>query len=141
MHGLRGADARRVGAFGHSNGGATAADAMLSDHRIRAGFDLDGAIYGPAATRGLNRPFGFMLGDTTRRKRRRRVTSMRSNMRAPSPFIHQPGALHHAFADDVWLMPQLGIDGRRSSARSTRTSRSTQQNTVLRRFFDRYISG
>ena len=139
VHGLRGADARRVGAFGHSNGGATAADAMLSDHRIRAGFDLDGGIYGPAATRGLNRPFGFMLGDTVGGNDPS-VNVMRSNMRAPSPFIHQPGALHHAFADEVWLMPQLGIADAELGTIDANVAIS-QQNTVLRRFFDRYISG
>ena len=65
---------------------------------------------------------------------------MRSNMRAPSPFIHQPGALHHAFADDVWLMPQLGIADAELGTIDANVA-ITQQNTVLRRFFDRYISG
>ena len=101
VHGCAAPTRAALGAFGHSNGGATAADAMLSDHRIRAGFDLDGSIYGPAVTRGLDRPFGFMLGDTIGGSYST-VNSMRSNMRAPSPFIHQPGAMHHSFADDVW---------------------------------------
>jgi dienelactone hydrolase len=141
---LRGAgrlDLGRIGAFGHSNGGSTAADAMLSDHRIRAGFDLDGSIYGPAAMRGLNRPFGFMLGDTLGGSDAS-VTSMRSRMRAPSPFIHQPGALHHAFADNVWLVPQLGMDPVEGDVGTVDAATAmAQQNAVLRRFFDRYISG
>lgn len=43
--GLAGAlDLTRVGMFGHSLGGATAADAMAADGRILAGIDLDGSI-------------------------------------------------------------------------------------------------
>jgi dienelactone hydrolase len=43
--GLAGAlDLTRVGMFGHSLGGATAADAMAADRRILAGIDLDGSI-------------------------------------------------------------------------------------------------
>lgn len=43
--GLAGAlDLTRVGMFGHSLGGATAAEAMAADRRIRAGIDLDGSI-------------------------------------------------------------------------------------------------
>ena len=60
--------------------------------------------------------------------------------RAPSPFIHQPGALHHAFADEVWLMPQLGISDAELGTIDA-TVAMAQQNTALRRFFDRYISG
>jgi dienelactone hydrolase len=141
---IRGAgrlDAHRVGAFGHSNGGSTAATAMLSDHRIRAGFDLDGSIYGPVAQRGLDRPFGFMLGDETWGLELT-TAEMRSHMRAPSPFLHLRGAQHHSFTDNVWLVPQLGMDpvagdvGTIDAARAVRT-----QNAVLRAFFARYISG
>jgi pimeloyl-ACP methyl ester carboxylesterase len=43
--GLAGAlDLARTGMFGHSLGGATAAEAMAADHRILAGIDLDGTI-------------------------------------------------------------------------------------------------
>jgi dienelactone hydrolase len=56
--GLRGAlDLREVGMLGMSEGGATAAATMLDDPRIRAGIDLDGTLYGPVVTAGLERPF------------------------------------------------------------------------------------
>jgi dienelactone hydrolase len=141
---IRGAgrlDAYRVGAFGHSNGGATAADAMLKDHRIRAGFDLDGSIYGPAAQRGLDRPFGFMLGDETYGLEPT-MPEMRSHMRAPSPFVHLRGAQHHSFADNVWLVPQLGMDPVEGDVGTIDAKRAVHtQNALLRAFFDRYISG
>jgi len=59
--GLRGAlDLTRVGAFGHSRGGAASASVMYMDERVRAGIDLDGALYGPVVEHGLDRPFLLM---------------------------------------------------------------------------------
>ena len=59
---LRGAlDLARVGAFGFSLGGSTAANAMKTDPEIRAGADLDGAIHAPVFGSGLSRPFMIML--------------------------------------------------------------------------------
>ncbi|GAB3939450.1 lipase [Kribbella albertanoniae] len=58
-------DLRRIGAFGHSAGGITAADVMGVDRRVRAGIDLDGELgYGypdpasaPTVKHGTDRPF------------------------------------------------------------------------------------
>lgn len=67
--GLRTAlDLSRVGMFGHSAGGFTAAETMLVDARIDAGVNLDGSMayrmsrgeYGAAVGRGLERPFMLM---------------------------------------------------------------------------------
>jgi hypothetical protein len=55
-------DLTRVGAFGHSRGGAASAAVMRLDERVRAGVDLDGALYGPVGEHGLDRP--FLLMDT-----------------------------------------------------------------------------
>ncbi|TCO65849.1 alpha/beta hydrolase family protein [Actinocrispum wychmicini] len=55
--GLCGAlDLNRVGMFGHSLGGATTFATMLDDPRIKAGVDMDGTLFGPVVTAGLNRP-------------------------------------------------------------------------------------
>src|SRR3954463_10414679 len=52
--GLCGAlDLSTVGMFGHSLGGATAAEAMFEDPRIKAGVNLDGGLIGPVVTAGL----------------------------------------------------------------------------------------
>jgi predicted dienelactone hydrolase len=56
-------DLRRVGVFGHSFGGATAAATMLADRRLRAAVDLDGEIWSPVLRKGLDRPFMIMIGD------------------------------------------------------------------------------
>lgn len=41
----RALDTTKIGMFGHSLGGATAARAMAADHRITAGINLDGSIF------------------------------------------------------------------------------------------------
>jgi len=52
-----GLDTLRVGMYGHSLGGATAAAAMVNDSRIIGGLNLDGAFYGPVIQEGLSHPF------------------------------------------------------------------------------------
>jgi len=63
----RGLDVSKVGAFGHSLGGATALIAMENDTRIIGGANLDGAIFGPAPDyvpiQGVTRPF-LLFGST-----------------------------------------------------------------------------
>lgn len=57
-HGLtRSMDTARVGIFGHSFGGGTAAAVMHADPRFVAGVNLDGLVVGPAVRAGLDRPF------------------------------------------------------------------------------------
>ncbi|HLK56062.1 MAG TPA: hypothetical protein VKU00_05845 [Chthonomonadaceae bacterium] len=52
-----------VGVFGHSFGGAAAAEFCHEDPRCKAGIDVDGAPSGPVITTGLNRPFMFLMAD------------------------------------------------------------------------------
>ncbi|WP_232062350.1 alpha/beta hydrolase [Variovorax sp. PBS-H4] len=47
----------RMGIYGHSFGGATAAAVLAVDGRFVAGIDLDGFIIGPVAQQGLDKPF------------------------------------------------------------------------------------
>jgi hypothetical protein len=61
-------DLQRVGIYGHSAGGITAADVMDVDGRVKAGIDLDGTLgYGypdgaasPTVQHGVDRPFLLM---------------------------------------------------------------------------------
>ncbi|KAK2766130.1 hypothetical protein FQN54_007646 [Arachnomyces sp. PD_36] len=52
-----GLDVQQVAMFGHSVGGATAANAMLIDSRLKGGLDLDGSVWGPAEHQDQTRPF------------------------------------------------------------------------------------
>lgn len=59
--GVRGSlDLSRIGMFGHSLGGDTAAEVMARDSRVLAGVNLDGSFNGAVAATGLDRPFLLM---------------------------------------------------------------------------------
>jgi predicted dienelactone hydrolase len=56
-------DLTRLGDFGHSFGGATAAQVCQLDRRCKAGIDLDGALFGPVVQTGLEKPFMVIQSD------------------------------------------------------------------------------
>jgi predicted dienelactone hydrolase len=56
-------DLTRLGVFGHSFGGATAAQVCQMDTRCKAGIDLDGAFFGPVVQTGLEKPFMVIQSD------------------------------------------------------------------------------
>ncbi|MDX2077485.1 MAG: hypothetical protein SFZ02_13735 [bacterium] len=59
-------DLEHVGMFGHSFGGATAAEMTVSDERFDAGINMDGTLFGRVANEGTTRPFMFMLSELNR---------------------------------------------------------------------------
>jgi dienelactone hydrolase len=50
-------DISRAGIFGHSFGGAVAAEVCLTDPRFKAGIDLDGYIFGESTRKPISKPF------------------------------------------------------------------------------------
>ncbi len=56
-------DMTRIGVFGHSFGGAQAAQFCHDDERCRAGIDIDGAPLGSVVLAGIHKPFMFLLSD------------------------------------------------------------------------------
>jgi dienelactone hydrolase len=64
-------DLERIGIFGHSVGGAVAAE-LVRDRRVKAGANLDGFFFGRAARGGVRDPFMLItsprnLGDPSRK--------------------------------------------------------------------------
>jgi dienelactone hydrolase len=59
-HGARLIDPNRIGMVGHSAGGASTIAAMVTDSRVRAGINIDGATGFPIPDRGLSRPVLFL---------------------------------------------------------------------------------
>ena len=122
LRGVGRLDPRRVGAFGHSNGGATAAHAMVPDRRIRAGVEpRRQRSTGPVVQRGLDRPFGVMLGDEFGGRLPDRDRDSARTCAARARSCTSPDARHHSFTDFVWVVPQLGPT--RSTPRSGRSTR------------------
>ena len=54
-------DMARVGVFGHSFGGAQAAQFCSQDSRCKAGIDVDGSLHGIVIQAGIRKPFMFLL--------------------------------------------------------------------------------
>jgi predicted dienelactone hydrolase len=131
-------DLTRVGAFGHSLGGAAAALFCHEDARCKAGIDIDGAPVGAVIQAGIDRPFLFLLSDHTHESDPE-ASQILANIQSiydrlpPNGRLRVAirGANHFTFSDDgallkshivmrsLWLLGILGIDGRRQLAVTT----------------------
>ncbi|SDH13481.1 alpha/beta hydrolase family protein [Nonomuraea jiangxiensis] len=92
-------DLGRVGAFGHSLGGATAAQAAAEDPRVDAAADLDGLVAGPVATKGLDKPFLILRSPWHTPERDPSWATFLPALRGWHRVISVTGAGHYAFAD------------------------------------------
>jgi hypothetical protein len=151
-------DLSRVGMFGHSAGGFTAAEAMIVDDRIDAGANLDGSMepgYGQAADRGVDRPFLLIGGGTSGNDAHPHNhghapdwASFWEHSTGWKRDLYLPAAEHMGFSDQQVLLPEIGqelplpdealeatigtIDPQRSLA---------VQRAYLSAFFDQHLLG
>jgi dienelactone hydrolase len=106
--GLAGAlDPARVGVFGHSLGGATAAEAMTEDRRFRAGVNLDGTLHGPAVGAGLTAPFLTLARQGRGHRTEPTWAAFRNRLTGWHAEVQLTGCGHYAFTDSLTLLPQL----------------------------------
>lgn len=159
------ADLRRVGMFGHSYGGYTAAEAMLRDRRIDVGVNMDGGLfseYGDVAKKGLDRPLLLMgsqmdLEDGTVADHSPHTpasspahdaswTEFWANQKGPKRFELYAGSRHHSFSDLQAVLPQfvkpLGFpaDHFKPFIGTVNPGYAVwAQNTDIRRYFERYL--
>ncbi|MBO8191020.1 alpha/beta hydrolase [Streptomyces oryzae] len=115
-------DLRRVGVYGHSAGGTTAAEAMYEDRRIRAAVNMegfldhpDGELF-PVARQQLDRPLLLLGSDgfTERRELERSWSVVRGAHRR-----QLRDAAHWVFTDYASLAPQLQKAGLMSAQART----------------------
>ncbi|MFF7635864.1 alpha/beta hydrolase family protein [Kitasatospora sp. NPDC008050] len=143
--GLRGAfDLARIGMFGHSLGGCTAAATMHDDPRVKAGLSLDGPFVGAAATAGSDLPFLLLTSDHDDAFAGWDV--FWENQRGPKLQLRLTGSTHGSFTDGEVLYPQLApvleltaeqvVEqiGSGDPQRSVRV-----QRTYIRAFFDLHL--
>jgi dienelactone hydrolase len=112
--GIAGAlDLSRVGMFGWSDGGATAAAAMRDDPRIIAGVSMDGSFYGSVPTDGLDRPFLLLSSENHNRDNDPSWATFWAHLRSWKVDLKLLGTQHGSFSDEQVLLPQaagvLGI--------------------------------
>ncbi|MEU4403006.1 lipase [Streptosporangium sp. NPDC023963] len=145
--GLRGVlDLSRVGMFGHSLGGATAAATMHADSRVRAGVNLDGAMFGPVLREGLDRPFMQVGSSEHGRGDDPSWAALWARLRGWRLELRLDGAGHTSFTDLQVLLRQhplglppdqvTGMIGEIDGPRSVLI-----QRVYIRAFFDRHLLG
>jgi dienelactone hydrolase len=144
-------DMTRVGVFGHSFGGAQAAQFCHDDSRCKAGIDLDGQPFGSVIQEGLKQPFLFVLtdhGDASDPVSRQILANIQSIYDRLPPQgrlrLAIRGANHFLFSDDGALLKShivmrtlrlfglIGIDGRRQLAVTA---------YCVHTFFDAHLKG
>ncbi|SEN04367.1 alpha/beta hydrolase family protein [Nonomuraea pusilla] len=145
--GLRGAlDLSRVGAFGHSMGGSTAAQLAHDDRRVDAGANLDGIVFDPVASTGVSKPFLQVAGGTTTRASE---PSWKSFWEASTGWKREArftGTQHFSFFDLQAMLPQISAElGHPATAETIGTidpRRSVAaQRAYLAAFFDLHLKG
>ncbi|MFB9628352.1 alpha/beta hydrolase family protein [Nonomuraea helvata] len=135
-------DPRRIGAAGHSLGGNATASVMATDHRIRAGVNMDGTFFAPIPTSGLGqRPF-LMLGtkaqhspdsiDPTWLRDWRRLDGWKR-------WLTVAGSGHFTFIDLPILGGQAGITDPTAPLSGERSGEIT--TSYVDAFFDQHLHG
>lgn len=99
-----------TGMFGHSFGGATAAEVMRVDSRIRGGLDLDGTIFGTVADKGLGRPFALMGVPDHNLSSDLTWISFWGMLRGWKKAMVLAGAQHFTYTDYPALVSVLGLE-------------------------------
>ena len=100
-------DLSHLGMFGWSIGGATAAGAMLVDARIAAGIDMDGTLYGPVVTTGLDRPFLLMSSQDHNRDNDSTWAAFWAAQRGPKLDLKLTNSQHTSYSDGEALYPEI----------------------------------
>lgn len=152
--GLSGAlDMDRIGMFGHSGGGFTAASAMHDDHRIKAGVNLDGLLsytseddgsnLSPVVTDGLNRPF-LLIGSEEYGEYQKRPSwkSFWNHSRGWHADVTFAGSRHGSFTDAEALLPQLNIPDKVRADEIGSIDPATSiagERAYVAAFFDRWL--
>jgi pimeloyl-ACP methyl ester carboxylesterase len=153
-------DTTRIGYFGHSFGGATAAQVMSQDRRVLAGINMDGHLAGTAWVAGLDRPFLQMRSDTLQveaipEEDLARAGMSREQLRAllrewdrrTGPIIgagglevHLVGSAHMNYSDyPLWSPPLTWLLGMRGAMPYRRAHQLVNGLTLA--FFDRHLKG
>ncbi|MDQ0405517.1 alpha/beta hydrolase [Streptomyces sp. NPDC000349] len=135
-------DMRRIGAAGHSIGGAAAAAVMLRDERVRAGVNLDGNFFVPSAGAGLDgRPF-MMMGASATHSPGSPESDWRdawTRLDGWKRWLTVAGAEHFAFTDLPVLAHRLGLSDPAAPLPGDRSWQLTRDYTAA--FLDTHLRG
>ena len=132
-------DLTRLGFFGHSFGGASAAEACRLESRCKAALDIDGDPYGAVVQTGLRQPFMFLLSEPSQEQRAsngyRDILALYQHLSGKGYKATIRGARHDNFLDlAVCFAPVLKIAGGLGSIDGQRGLAIT--NAYVQAFFE-----
>jgi len=134
-------DLARIGLFGHSFGGATAAAVCKADPRCRAGADLDGALFDGQKDGVLQVPFMVFTHDECGAGCET-LYEVFSTAENAAYYLTVGGSRHDNFGDSPirWLGPARPIFSQAGSFGPISPERGLEiMNTYLLAFFDGYL--
>lgn len=145
-------DLERLGMFGHSFGGAQAAEFCRKDARCKAGIDIDGRPFGKVVGEGLKRPFLFLMSDhhgeekdAESQRIMEQIQAIYNSLPAKGgALVTIQGTNHFSFSDQILLKNQMvigtarffGVGGNTDGSRGLRITAA-----YVSTFFDRYLKG
>lgn len=99
----------KVGIYGHSLGGATAAQAMLSDSRLVAGVNLDGTFFGSVVETGFSKLFLIFAHEGKNRTTDYSWEAIWPKLTGWKRELTIEGTAHYSFSDLVGIVDVLGL--------------------------------
>ncbi|MFE0103105.1 alpha/beta hydrolase family protein [Streptomyces sp. NPDC059009] len=133
-------DRQRIGAAGHSIGGAAALATMTTDRRVRAGVNMDGSFH--TTPKGLGkRPF-MMLGTRSMHHPGGKDESWDrtwAGLDGWKRWLSVSGTGHSSFTDAPVLLGQLGVDDPEAPLSWQRSEEITRAYVAA--FFDQHLKG
>jgi pimeloyl-ACP methyl ester carboxylesterase len=130
-------DLSRVGAFGHSYGGAAAASACYEDERLKAGIDIDGSPRGKRSTWQRSKPLMLLQSDHGLHKDDSELLYQGAKT---GYLLSIKGSKHRAFTD--WALYPLPVSQREELLGSVPGPRMMQLSSAyIRAFFDLHLRG
>ncbi len=138
-------DLARLGVFGHSFGGATAAQVCHMNARCKAGLDIDGTLFGDVVQTGVDKPFMVMQLGTdacTDAECRTFQHDIHAILRTAPPgagyHIGVKNAEHYNCSDYAVVFSPLRLLGALGSIDGARGLQITR--AYVRAFFDTYLN-
>jgi hypothetical protein len=141
-------DLNRIGALGHSLGGAAVLGACQRDARFQACADLDGDLWGKMEAEGLGRPFLVMLNEppesrrpplAMREQRDKGWAAFISKKKTTAFVVKVEGTNHFSFTDFPFVVPDALMKKNGVEIGPQRGFEII--TTVLRSFFSQYLNG
>ncbi|OAG44152.1 hypothetical protein AYO21_01609 [Fonsecaea monophora] len=100
----------RVGIFGHSLGGATAANAILGKPRLASGLNMDGSVYGPAMNHSNTKPFTIFAAQRHNQSTDATWAAFWQELKGLKLQLQVNNTEHGTFTDYPILTKSLGIN-------------------------------